>query len=223
MDTHDGVKKFGAGLFLVVGIVAIVAAVFIIGKDKGLSRAHTRMTVVYRNIGGLLEGAPVRLSGVTVGSVAAINFLDVPVNGRRVAVQVVIFDSFAKQLHGNLRFAIKTEGILGEKLIEIYSAESEGNTDLSQPVIGEDPLDVQDMAVVFADAAASFTKTSQALGSIDIKELTEVMEESSRALLTTADGVNEVVDELTGLTIKSKRLFDRVEQRIIDGTLFKVF
>ena len=122
-----------------------------------------------------------------------------------------------------MRFAIKTEGILGEKLVEIYVVDSTGKIDFNQPILGEDPLDVQDLAEVFARAAESFTKTSEEMSEIDMVELSEIMSESSRALLITAKGINRIMDELEEIVQKSKRLLDRVEQRIIEGSLFKVF
>ena len=126
-------------------------------------------------------------------------------------------------MNKNVRFAIKTEGILGEKLVEIYVVDSTGKIDFNQPILGEDPLDVQDLAEVFARAAESFTKTSEEMSEIDMVELSEIMSESSRALLITAKGINRIMDELEEIVQKSKRLLDRVEQRIIEGSLFKVF
>ena len=46
---------------------------------------------------------------------------------------------------------------------------------------------------------------------------------SSRALLNTSAGINEILGELEDISVKSKRLFDRIEQMVIDGKLFKVF
>jgi len=94
---------------------------------------------------------------------------------------------------------------------------------LNEPIIGEDPLDVQDLAEVFAGAAQSFTETAEQLSQIDLLTLTEVMGETSAALLVTSEGINDIMSELQDITRKSKRLLDRVEQRVIDGNLFRVF
>ena len=58
---------------------------------------------------------------------------------------------------------------------------------------------------------------------IDMVELSEVMIDSSKALLETAQGLNDIMFELQDLAKKSKRLFDRIEQKLIEGDLFKVF
>ena len=92
-----------------------------------------------------------------------------------------------------------------------------------KPVVGEDPIDVQELAEVFAMAAESFTKTSQTLSEIDMQELSDVVGETAESWSITAKGINKVLEEMHDISIKSKRLIDRIEQRIIDGDLFKVF
>ena len=222
MKDKDFKRNFMAGLFLIAGVYLLISFIFFLCQDKGFAQNKFRVTVLYKNIGGLVEGAPVRLSGVTVGSVATIDFLDQEVDEHRVRVVLNILSRFRKQFDQNLRFVIKTEGILGEKLIEIDVRDGE-KIDLTKPIMGEDPLDVQDLAKEFAHAAEAFTKTADEMSKIDMLELSNVMIDSSRALLETANGLNEIMSELQDITVKSRRVFDRVEQKLIEGNLFKVF
>lgn len=223
MDKSEVFKNALAGLFFILGIGLIGLFIFTIGKDKGLTESKVKVDVIFNNIGGLSEGAPVRLSGVTIGNVHLIDFLKNEIKGRRVKVTLNIYEKYKEQLVYGTRYAIRTEGILGEKLIEIYAVPASGNMDFSKPIIGEDPIDVQDLASVFSHAAESFTKTANELSQVDMVELSRVMQESSEALLITAEGINSILTELEEVTKKSKRLIDRVEQKIIEGDLFKVF
>ncbi len=223
MKKNEYIRNVIAGLFVIMSILLIIAFVSTIGKDKGFAKSKFQLVVLFRNIGGLAEGAPVRLSGVKVGSVANVSFLKEVSNGRRVQVILNIFSEYKEQFDNNLSFEIKTEGILGEKLVEINILESGNKIALDQPIIGQDPLDIQDMAEAFADAAESFSKTSDGLSSIDMVELTNVMTESSKALIQMADGVNEIMEDLQDVTRKTKRLVDRIEQKVIEGNLFRVF
>ena len=223
MEKKELTKELLAGLFFFLGIFLLVTFVIILGGNKGLAQSKFQVTVFYRNVGGLMEGAPVRLSGVNVGTVDNVEFLNQEFDGRRVEVTLNILSQYRKQLENNLRFTIQPEGILGEKLIEIDVLREGPKADLKNPVIGEDPLDVEDMAEVFAKAAESFTKTADQLSQIDVVGLSSVMEDSSQSLLITSRGINEVMDELQEITKKTKRLLDRVEQKVIDGNLFKVF
>lgn len=223
MDKKDLTKELLAGLFFFLGIFLLVVFVIVLGGNKGLAQAKFQVTVLYRNVGGLMEGAPVRLAGVNVGTVDRVEFLDREFDGRRVEVTLNILSKYRKQLENNLRFTIQTEGILGEKLIAIDVLREGPKVDLKNPVIGEDPLDVEDMAEVFARAAESFTATADQLSQIDVVGLSKVMEDSSQSLLITSRGINEVMDELQEIAKKTKRLLDRVEQKVIEGNLFKVF
>jgi len=223
MEKNAFTKNFLSGIFFLGGIVLILGIIFMIGKDKGLIQPKFQVEVLFRDVGGLIEGAPVQLAGVNVGTVSDISFLNERVEGRRVKVEVSIFNRYKGQLSQDVRFSIKTEGILGEKLVEIHSDESGAQVDLSQPVFGQDPLNVQDLAQVFSNAAESFTNTSNDFSKVDVVKLSEVLAETAQALVTTTKGLNAILTEMHYISIKSKRLLDRLEQRIIDGDLFKVF
>lgn len=223
MTSKDLSKNFLAGLFFLLGVFLIIAFILTLGKDKGLTESKFQIKVVFKDVGGLSEGAPARLSGVNVGNVANIDFLDEPINGRNVIVTLNIMERFRKQFNKGVHFAIMTEGVLGEKLMEISIIEGKEVPDLSKPVIGQDPLNVSDLTQVFSQAAQSFTKTAEEMSQIDMVELSEVMLESSKSLLITSEGLNEIMKELDEISHKSKRLFDRIEQKLIEGELFKVF
>jgi ABC-type transporter Mla subunit MlaD len=222
-ENKENQIKLMSGIFFIVGIVLFIGFVFMIGKDRGFIQPKFKILVLFHNVGGLTEGAPTLLAGVNVGRVESIDFLDKDIDGRRVQVTLSILSKHKKQFQKNLLCVIKTEGVLGEKIVEITVDEKAGAADLSKPILGQDPLDVQDVAESFAGAAKAFTKTSEALGQIDMVELSQIMKESSEALLVTANGINSVMDDLQEITIKAKRLMERLEEKVIEGNLFKVF
>lgn len=216
-------RNVASGVFFIGGILLVFGMIFMIGNDKGFAESKFKIIVLFRDVGGLIEGAPVRLAGVTVGTVSNISFLDEKIDGRSVRVEISLYDRYRKQLHGEVAFSIKTEGILGEKLVEIQSGEGGPPADFSLPAIGEDPMNVQDLAQAFADAAQSFTRTSEDFSKVNIQDLSQVLGETAESLTETSRGINTILTELHHISIKSKRLLDRLEQRIIDGNLFKVF
>jgi len=197
MENKDFWKKFWAGTFFIFCVVVIVASIFVIGVERGFTEPKFSMTVLFREVGGLVEGAPVRLSGVTVGAVSSITFLEEEVAGRGVKVKLNLFKKFEKQLHKSRDFAIMTEGVLGDKVVDIRTSSAVLRPDLTQPVIGDDPLDVQNLAEKFGNAAQALQKTSASINALsgDIQDVSNV----------------------------TRRLLMRVEQRVVDGSLFKVF
>ena len=82
MDKKELTKELLAGLFFLLGIFLLVAFVIILGGNKGLAQSKFQVTVLYCNVGGLMEGAPVRLSGVNVGTVDKVEFLDQEFDGK---------------------------------------------------------------------------------------------------------------------------------------------
>ena len=197
MEQNDFIKKFIAGLFFILCLGGIAVVVFVIGVEKGLTQPKFTMTVVFTKVGGLMAGAPVRLSGVTVGTVRDIGFLDQELAGRDVEVKLNLYSKYQKQLFKSVKFAIITEGVLGEKFVEITTSPGFRRTDLSRPVIGVDPLDVQNLTETFGDAAGSLLETSRS--------------------------INEMIREIKDVSGSMKRLMNRLEQRVIEGNLFKVF
>ncbi|MFA5087556.1 MAG: MlaD family protein [Candidatus Omnitrophota bacterium] len=197
MERKDLVKKFSAGIFFILCILLVIIAIFAIGSNKGLTEPRIPMTVLFQKVSGLNPGAPVSLAGVHVGTVANIDFLDKEVDGRSVRVTLTLFKKFENQLHKGASFAILTQGVLGEKIVEITPEDGFYREDLSEPVLGEALVDLQDLAQTFGDAAATLLETSKT--------------------------IDNITREMQKISATARRLFNRVEQRILDGDLFKVF
>lgn len=197
MEKRDFVKRLYAGIFFMIGIALIFVVIMAIGIEKGFTQPKFQIKVLFHEVAGLSVGSPIRLSGVNIGTVGKIDFIDAKIDGRGVEVECNIFSRYRRQLEKASRLAIKTEGLLGGQLIEISSDEHAQRLDLNKPIIGEDPLDVQDLAESFGDTAISLTEASKGVGSI--------------------------LKEMQYISKTSKRLLNRIERRVIEGNLFKVF
>ncbi len=223
MEQRELKRYFFAGLFVMVGVFLLFQVIYILGKDKGLTQPKFQIIVHYLDVNGLQKGAPIRIAGVNVGNVASVGFLEQEVDGRRVEVVLNIFNKYRKQLQKPSNFVIQSEGILGEKLIEITESSEGPPLDLTQPIKGADSISVDDLAAVFAQAAQAFTKASEDLSTIDYKHISEIVAEGGESLTATSRGINEVLIEMKYVTKKTKRLINRVEGKLIDDDLFKVF
>ena len=197
MLKDDVIKQFWAGMFFLVGLAVVAGVIFFIGFNKGFSQPKTTMVVLFDKVGGLTEGSPVRLSGVTVGLVDSIGFLKEEVAGRGIEVKLSVYKKFEEQVRRSTRVSVQTEGVLGSKYIEIGRRPDQKTLDIDHPVMGEPMLDVYDIAEVLRDTAQGFNQTTQ--------------------------DISTIMAELKHMSRKSKRILDRVEQRLIDGTLIKIF
>ena len=197
MVNNDLVKQFWAGIFFIAGLCLIAGVVYFIGFQKGFTEPRFEVSVLFDKVGGLSENAPVRLSGVTVGQVEKIAFLDQEIMDRGLEVKLSIYKKFERQVRNCTKVSILTEGVLGAKYIEMARDTDDLPLDFSHQVMGEPMLDVYDLAAILQDTAGSFNETTK--------------------------GINSMVVDLSHISHKTKRLLDRVEQRVIDGNLFKFF
>ena len=198
MENNGGhLRKLAAGLFFIIGLVLIAVSVFFIGLDRGLTEPKFQVIVLFNQVGGIVEGSPIRISGVNVGVVGAVDFLSQPINGRSLKVRLDIFKKYEFQFRKCPKISIRTEGVLGQKLIEISEDHALKPFDPTVPIIGQDPLDVEDMAAVITSTAVSLQATSQ--------------------------GVQDVLHEWKYISIKTKKLLNRVDEKLVEGNLFKVF
>ena len=198
MENNGGYsKKLAAGLFFIIGLVLIAVSVFFIGIDRGLTQPKFQVIALFNQVGGIVEGSPIRISGVDVGVVGAVDFLSQPIEGRSLKVRLDIFKKYEFEFRKCSKISIRTEGVLGQKLIEISEDHSLKLFDPTAPIIGEDPLDVEDMAAVITSTAVSLQATSQ--------------------------DVQDVLHEWKYISIKTKKLLNRVDEKMLEGNLFKVF
>jgi ABC-type transport system involved in resistance to organic solvents, periplasmic component len=197
MNSKESIKKISAGVFFIIGVILIFMIVFMIGMEKGSTQPKFQVSVVFKQVGGLSVGAAVRLSGVDVGNVSAVDFLDQKIQGRGVRVVLNIFKKYRKQIEYCSIYSIKAVNILGEKIVDIEPPGEAKICDLNSPIIGFDPLDVQDFAESFKNTAVSLTKMT--------------------------DEINSLIGEFQYFSKTSKRVLDRIEDKLIEGNLIKVF
>ncbi|MCK5345449.1 MAG: MCE family protein, partial [Candidatus Heimdallarchaeota archaeon] len=111
------------GLFVFFGTVLIVLSIFLIGNKESLFVSSVTVKSTFTRVEGLKTGAPVRLSGYTIGSVSNIELADdttgnvvITMNIDRDIIHFVRLDSEA---------SIETEGLVGKKVISISPGSKE--------------------------------------------------------------------------------------------------
>jgi phospholipid/cholesterol/gamma-HCH transport system substrate-binding protein len=111
------------GLLIVVSSAILIGFIFVLGNFS--LRSGFQIQVDYDYIGSLQPGAPVKVSGIKVGKIDAVDFLggkpDPKVGGQRVQVRVTawIEDRVRDSIRSDAEFFINTAGVLGEQYLEI--------------------------------------------------------------------------------------------------------
>ncbi len=144
-----------AGVFVILGVVVFTVAIFLLGQKSALFARTTALFVEFDDISGLTLGAPVRLAGLEVGTVAALQFSP-DLAEPRTRVQLMVQTRYLPRIRANSEAFIDSNGLLGDKIVNI----SMGNPSAAA---------LHDGATLRAGASVSFDTISataaRALGS----------------------------------------------------------
>jgi len=106
------------GLMVLVSMVLLGIGIFIIGQRQQLFIRHTRYHSVFQDVLGLQKGAPVRLNGVTVGSIKSIE-LPVEASETGIVVWFTVDARYTNRIRNDTEASIKTEGVLGDRYLKL--------------------------------------------------------------------------------------------------------
>jgi outer membrane protein OmpA-like peptidoglycan-associated protein len=145
-------KAFRVGIFVVLGLLSLTAGIFLIGNKEFLFDPTYRLRTDFQNVNGLERGSDVRVGGIHEGTISRIDLPTEP--GGKITVQMTLHDSTRNIIRKDSVASIKTEGLLGNKYLEISfgtgKAEALKNDDV---IASEVPVDLGDQAKSLAAEA----------------------------------------------------------------------
>lgn len=113
------------GIFVLLSLAIFIFFIFILGGENKFFARTQEIQTSFTNVAGLAERATVRLSGVRIESVKEIEFPKDTGKNFTVVVMKVKEDG-AKRIGLDAIATIKTEGLLGDKYIEIIKGSKQG-------------------------------------------------------------------------------------------------
>ncbi len=144
-------KSFRIGVFVVLALSCLSAGIFLIGNKEFLFSPTYRLKTDFQSVGGLNNGAEVRVGGIHEGTISRIDLPTEP--GGKVTVVMKLHSSTQNIIRKDSIASIKTEGLLGNKYLEISSGTVKAQAVQNDDVIaGEVPVDIAEQA---KDLAAS--------------------------------------------------------------------
>src|SRR5207302_5662620 len=128
-EKREVATKFRVGVFVLVALATFLGAVYALGARARLFEARYTTHVEFTEVGGLCEGATVRLAGVRIGRVSGVNLPPQP--GGKVRVDLTIGRRFSDRIRKNSVARIETQGLLGDRIVEITVGEDRKSTRLN--------------------------------------------------------------------------------------------
>lgn len=183
-----------AGLFVAVGLLVLTGAIFMLGSKNALFVRTMTLFVHFKDINGLVVGAPVRLAGLDVGTVAAISF-PADLHDKEARVRLAVRNTYRDRLRTDSRAFIDSSGLLGDKIINISVG------DPSKPQLADG-----------ATLATGETLSFEAVSTLLHEAITSIkgVTDEARSVLTGLRG-DHVAEDLSRITSSFADILEQVK------------
>src|SRR5213594_1768666 len=171
--------KFRVGVFVLVALAVFLGLVYALGARARLFEARYTIHADFTEVGGLVEGATVRLAGVQIGRVTGVHLPGEP--GGKVRVDLTIARRYSDQIRKNSIARIETQGLLGDKIVEITVGQA-----TAPPVAPGEVLAARDPADFGRVIAAALRETAEKVNQ------SKLIEDAA----TTVNKLGRVVDQV---------------------------
>lgn len=111
-QTKNNIKL---GLLVLAGLLLVILTLYGLGKNQNIFGSNFQLKARFSNISGLTKGNNIRFSGIQVGTVSRIEIVD----DTTIEVTMLIDKKVQPFLHDNAVASIGTEGLMGNKIINI--------------------------------------------------------------------------------------------------------
>lgn len=208
LEMRKGVRDItlASRIFLVLGVVSLVAAVVLLAYQQG---AFTRRIQVYflaESAAGMNKGMAVKLIGFKVGSVESIA-ID---NDRRVEVELKIDAKYAPMIDADATVRLIREAIIGSNVLEFRPGSGKRGP-------------VQDKAILLYEREPSVESAMMALLDqvspivTDIRQITAYLSAPDSDLRQAVRSVNRTAGALADASVEVKKLIATTTDRIDKG------
>jgi phospholipid/cholesterol/gamma-HCH transport system substrate-binding protein len=203
-------SQFRIGIFVVVGVAILLAALFLFGIRSAFQPTYTLETYVPTDVEGLSVGSVVKLRGVTVGKVTEIGFSWNMYEVVQPAVVVVRFhvkqhispqmfrkdfdEALAQVVNQGLRAVVQGQGITGTSIVSLQTLDPKAYPPLQFPWTPKYPY-IPSAPSQLGQILASVDKTLSNLSKLDIDRLVKSLD----GTLTSA---SRALDRLSDLDVK---------------------
>ncbi|MBI4590722.1 MAG: MCE family protein [Candidatus Rokubacteria bacterium] len=214
------------GLFVLVSLAVLIGLIYLLSAQARYFEPKYELVAEFTEVGGLTPGATVRLAGVQIGRVTRVSLPERP--GAKVRVSLSIARRFGDRIRRNSVARIETQGLLGDKIVEISLGTSEAPPlKPGESIASRDPVEVSRLAgegvEILRNLAAlsgtlrttvetfNETKALEDLSAVlrSAKRLTEQVEKGSGWLHVLIYDEPEVLRRLNGVLTSTEQLLSR--------------
>jgi phospholipid/cholesterol/gamma-HCH transport system substrate-binding protein len=210
---------------LILAALGLLAGFVVVMGGLSLEPTYT-VYVDFDNPGGLKSGAPVRISGVKIGRVAAMEFRGGVIDeaGRRaplIRVVANLENEYRSSIFSDSRWFITTQGVLGEQYLAV-----DPGTPATKPLA--DGAVVQGISPPRLDLLLSeaYELLHFAYGAVNANEkkigeafddLHQVLDGTARIFGKHGDRIDKIIENVDALTVQANETLLAVRQKYVEN------
>lgn len=198
-QARERATRLRVGIFVLVSLAVFLGIIYMLGARARLFETRYVIHAEFTEVGGLQEGATVRLAGVQIGRVSEVSLPAQP--GGKVRVSMRIAKQFADRIRKDSEAHIQTQGLLGDRIVEI----TVGTTKTAAVPPGEtipsrDPVDISHIigegAGVVRSVAALSDSFRQVAEQFQKSRVMDDLGETVKTARKAADQVGRIADRV---------------------------
>lgn len=209
----DSTNNLKLGTFVFLGFILLVIALFYIGNRNSFTGSNIKIKARFSNINGLQEGNNVLFSGINAGTVKSIKLL----NSKTIEVTMVMKKDIANQIPINSKITIGTDGLMGNKLLNITPSETSGAmVKDGDYLIAEKTADIDQVLTSLLRSTENIQVISSALKNVSLRvEQSEVLsliekKELSQNLQQSMSNIRMTTQNTQKLTLTLQKIVEDI-------------
>ncbi|MBW8523769.1 MlaD family protein [Chryseobacterium chendengshani] len=197
-------KKIYVGIFIIVGTILLITALYSVGKRQNLFSKNIQLFAIFTDVSGLQVGNNVRYSGVDVGTVKNIQMT---AEGK-ITVEMSVEQEASRFIKKNAVANIASDGLVGSMVVNIIP----GDNKMNEVVVTGDHIQIK-TKITIDEILETFSKTNESavLITADLAKITHKIVEGEGflgAILSDSLMENDMRSSISGM----KRTVDDVSR-----------
>jgi len=161
-ERRERAMKLRVGLFVLVALAAFLGMIYALGARARLFEPRYTIHADFTEVGGLAEGATVRLAGVQIGRVSGVHLPREP--GGKVRTDLTIAKRYGDRVRKDSVARIETQGLLGDKIVEItVGTAAAPPAGAGETIAARDPFNIGDLVNESSQIVKSISALAEGL------------------------------------------------------------
>ena len=212
-ERRETAVKLRVGVFVILALLTFLGLIYALGARARLFESRYVIHAEFTEVGGLLEGATVRLAGVQIGRVSAVTLPEQP--GGKVRVTLTIARRYSERIRRDSEAHIATQGLLGDKIVEIsLGSPAAPALEPGDTLVSTEPFEMQNMFKAGVETMQAVKELAASLKgtAARVDRIAKEVETGKGLVHALVYDEPESLNRLNAILARTQRLLARAEQ-----------